>query len=144
MGRSVISRRLGEDGAPAGFVVVTRDITEEHRRAEQERVLADIADPLTASLDRSAILTSVAGIVVRELADACVLDLLERPKHAAFVKRSRIAWRDPAAAPLWGRLEEMSVDPRCASLGRTVLATKQASVVTHITPEYLDALAPND
>jgi PAS domain S-box-containing protein len=141
LGRSVVSRRTGADGATDGFVIVTRDITDEHRRAEHERVLAELAGPLTSSLDRTVILNNVGAIVVRELADVCILDLFEQPGDTGFVRRSRITCRDPSNAPRWQRLEDMSVDPRRASLGRSSLATKQASVLTHVTSEYLDGLA---
>ena len=144
LGSSVISCRAGPAGTTSGFVILTRDITDEHRRAEQERVLAELAGPPTASLDRVAILDNVVAIIVRDLADACVLDLIDQPGERGFVRRSRITCRDLVQAPRWKRLEEMSLDPRRASLGRTVLATKQASILTHVTPEYLDGLAQNE
>jgi PAS domain S-box-containing protein len=140
--RMVVSRRIGIDGAPVGYVIVSRDNTREHHRAEQDRVLGELAAPLIASLDRGRILTSVQETLVQRLADACVLDLLADPSDPKSLQRSRIVGRDPKKR--WKVLEGLALDPSRASLGRAALATHRATVVSHVTREHLDHLAQNE
>lgn len=142
--RTVVSRRMSAEGTPLGYVVVSRDITDEARRAAQDRVLAEIAAPLTASLDRGQIIASVMEILVRDLADACVLDLLVKPGDTSLVQRSRIASKDSPQAPAWRQLEALALDPLRASFGRAVLASQRMTVVSHVTREHLDRLAQNE
>lgn len=139
MARMVVSRRLGAAGAPVGYVMVSRDNTREHRLAEHERVLAELATPLTSSLDRRRIVTSVQETLVQRLADGCVLDLLEDPREPMSLQRSLIVGRD--ARKPWRALERLALDPLRASLGGVAFAAKRVVVISHITPEHLDRLA---
>jgi PAS domain S-box-containing protein len=59
------------------LTAVVRDITERERRQERERLLAEAGRVLAASLEYEESLRSVVEVAVPDLADWCVLDLLD-------------------------------------------------------------------
>lgn len=59
------------------FTVVLRDVSERHRRQEDEHFLATAGATLSASLDYESTLISAVNLPVPHLADCCILDVQE-------------------------------------------------------------------
>ncbi len=77
---------------------------DERKRAEASlRFLADAGDTLAETLDYDATLNRLARLAADELADWCVLDVLESPGE---VRRVAAAHRDPAREPSLLKLRE--------------------------------------
>lgn len=144
LSRVVASRRLGGDGAPIGYLLVCGDITLEHRRSERERLLAALGPLLTASLDRAQIVDAAVGLLVHELADACIVDLADDPENQRAPRRWKVMHRDPRKQRLAHALQAIPLDRGRPHYTWATLTTQQAAVVSHITPEHLDSIAQSD
>jgi len=76
------------------------DLSERERGERALAFLAEAAKALGSSLDFDATLQALTGLVVPELADFCVIDLLEGTQ----IRRAALSHRSPAAEPLLARL----------------------------------------
>jgi len=65
------------DGRVAGVIGIARDITERKRAEERQRFLAQGSAVLDTSLDPGETLHTIANVAVPEVADLCVIDLLQ-------------------------------------------------------------------
>jgi PAS domain S-box-containing protein len=129
-------------GDVAGVGATVTDITA--RVAAERRVafLARAGEVLGRSLDFETTLRDVASIAVPELADWCIIDLLEAGGAA---RRMAIAHNDPARERRGWELTER-YPPALDEPGglATVLRTGQANLVAEIDDEMLRALARDD
>jgi PAS domain S-box-containing protein len=66
-----------ETGATYGRIGYFRDVTEDRKREEGQRFLAQATKELVSSLDYHATLSRVARMAVPQLADWCAVDILE-------------------------------------------------------------------
>ncbi|MFO0746247.1 MAG: ATP-binding protein [Myxococcota bacterium] len=120
------------DGRIVGLTGVTWDVTAQMRRAESERLMAEVGKVVTsAGLDEPALLRAIAELVVRELADYCTLDVVD----ATGLREVAAACREPAAAESARTLERLRRRAPPAYAGQSV-ATR-ARVVTEVTPAAL-------
>ncbi len=120
------------------YTVVLRDISERHRAERQQRFLVRVSNVLAESLEWDQTLATLAEIVVSELAEYCIIDLLE---EVGEVRRIRVSARegvDPASAQT---LEEIDLDRTRNHLAYRALVHGDAHLVTPVTPEVLDSLA---
>ena len=140
LARVVVSRRDGADGQPTGFLLVTRDVTSEQRRLEQEQLLAGIGLLLTSSLDREQIASSVADLLVRDFADACILDLADDPERNGVKASGKVVLRDGRKRELAAALEKIPFDRRLTIVGAS-RQSRRSTLVSHVTPEHLDRIA---
>lgn len=85
-----ISALRGARGEVTGFVLVTRDVTEEVSADRTRRALVDANDALSSTLDYDTTLATITRLAVDVLADDCTIDLI-RPdgsiEHAAVGRR---------------------------------------------------------
>jgi len=79
-------------GSTSILTVSLRDITEQKRAENEQHMLAEVGSVL-ATIDFEDTLTNVAQLAVRDLADICIIDLVEADGK---ILRARIACRDPA------------------------------------------------
>jgi PAS domain S-box-containing protein len=82
-----------EQGNPLGMRGVTMDITERVRSAEAQAFLAEASRVLVSSLDYETTLASVAQLAVPELADWCMVHIVEEDGRIRQLARAHI---DPA------------------------------------------------
>ena len=59
------------------MTVALRDITDQKRIENEQRFLADVGAVLTSTLDYEDTLTNIAQLAVRDLADFCIVDVVE-------------------------------------------------------------------
>src|SRR3954447_3343779 len=129
-------------GEVAGVGATVTDIAA--RVAAERRVafLARAGEVLGRSLDFDATLRAVASLAVPELADWCVIDLLEEGGGA---RRVAIAHPDPARERRGRELSERyPPDVDAPGALATVLRTRRASLVTDLDAAMLRALARDD
>jgi hypothetical protein len=93
------------DGSGAVRYVIStfREVTAEHARSQRDRVSADVARVVGSTLDYEQTLSAIATAVVPEVADWCVLDLLD---GGGELVRVATAHGDPAQIALLEELEE--------------------------------------
>jgi PAS domain S-box-containing protein len=124
---------------PAGwlFTVVLRDITDRVRIERQQRFLAAVGEQLAVSLDYEATVRTVANLAVPELADACVLDLLDGDQLTRRVVST--CGPERVREPLAALAEAGPIGPDSPSRVIDVLRTRQADLVPVVTDEWLEA-----
>ena len=86
-----------ETGATYGRIEYFRDVTEDRKREEGQRFLAQATKELVSSLDYQATLSRIAQMAVPELADWCAVDILEPDGSLellaiAHVDPSKVEW----------------------------------------------------
>lgn len=124
-----------EDGAVRLVINIFRDVTQERIAAFRERVLADATAELGSSLDYHATLKSVARLVVPQLADWCIVHVVDDGGEIVTVEA---AHRDPEKI---ARLEELArrypADPRAPRGVGRIIQTGEPELVSNITDEAL-------
>lgn len=152
-----VSRRMGEQGLPISGVrkggeefpadaaisrlevggrivltVVVRDMTEHKRRESEQALLSEVGAILASSLQYEETLARVARASVRELADLCLVDLLEQPDEPGWLT---LASRDPSSASMCDELERER-----PPLLRSVLETGRPLLVERMSKEAIASL----
>jgi PAS domain S-box-containing protein len=130
-----VSAKILSGGRWQAFV---RDVSERKRAEREAHFLAEASTRLTSSLDSGRILATTGELVVSELADLCVVDIVEigdRPR------RLLVASADPRRAPLAERLERVRLDRDRPHLTRRVLDTKSSYLIERVTDETLKSFA---
>ena len=109
------------------LTVALRDITEQKRVEDGHRFLSEVGPLLAATtLDLEETLSRIATIAVRDLADVCIVDLID---HDGMDRRLRVVSRDPSMAQLCAVLQQIPIDRERPDLIRTTLATKGVSTI---------------
>jgi PAS domain S-box-containing protein len=133
---AAISRlRVGEGTL---LTVALRDVTKRRRREKDLRFLAEAGAVLGATLDYEQTLASVARLVVRDLADWCVVDLMRDAGHLAQMK---IVSADPGKAALCAQLERVPIERARPYVLRAVLETRQPLLIEQVSAEHLESVA---
>lgn len=131
-----------EDGRPIASVMIIEDITRERIAELRDRFMARASQTLMTSLDYEETLRNVAWLAVPEVADWCVVELVDA--HGAR-QRLVVAHRDSAKLELAERLrryEPDQLDPD-RGVGR-VLYTGASELYQDISDEALVQAAVDD
>jgi PAS domain S-box-containing protein len=116
------------------LTVALRDITERKRIEMEQKVLAEAGSVLASSLGYSQTLEAVAELVVRHIAQMCIVDMIEKD---ATVQRLTVAHVDPTKAAACQTLAELSIGPRHMLAG-SALETRQTQLFDDISSEFLE------
>ncbi len=122
-----------EAGGESMSTAVLRDMTEQRRIAREQRFLAEVGPLLAATLDFEETLSGIAEIVVRELADLCIVDI----KESGEVWRFRVLAREPSQAATAETLMRIPLDGKQQRMVETVLEAKRPVLVERVTPKDL-------
>ena len=99
--------RERETGRVLGMGTVTRDITEQKRIENEQRFLADVGAVLTSTLDYEATLENIVQLVIRDLADLCIVDLIEKD---GSLKRLKALSRDSSKTSICDLFMQVQLD----------------------------------
>lgn len=119
-----------------------RDLTERKRAEESRRIKANAGVVLQASLDIAQTLENLAKLLVPELADVCLVDVIEHGE----IRRVVAQHRDPAFAEATRLLERPAPEPerrRPISISG-LLETRRSELVHTVTDEWLEKNARNE
>ena len=119
------------------LTVILRDITERRRIDLEHVVLAEASKVMTSSLNYAQTLKSIAELVVRDVAELCVVDIID--ENAKLI-RLTVAHRDPTKRATCDALMRLSLDSK-HTLASSVLDTKQSQLFDDMTPEFIEAMA---
>jgi PAS domain S-box-containing protein len=130
-----------DDGSYAGRVWFFRDVTDRVRQEREQHFLVEATTLLSSSLDYETTLASVAGLAVPELADWCVIDLLT---DDGAIRRVAVVCADPGRQPIAKEIAA-SYPPQLDRTEGTskVLREGVHDLVAHVTPEWVDEMAPS-
>ncbi|HEX6837594.1 MAG TPA: PAS domain S-box protein, partial [Polyangia bacterium] len=147
---TIIGRRKSGEAFPAdaaiskleldGRTIVTvalRDVTQQKRAEKEQRFLAEASRVLSSSLDYEETLASVGELVVRELADSCVIEIIERN---GLPRRLKVVSADPRRASVCARLEELPLDRSRPHLTRAPLETGRPMIIERASAADVEAL----
>jgi PAS domain S-box-containing protein len=85
-----------EEGAIIGVIGIAREITGKKRAEVSQRILVEAGNILASSMDYNTRLTTVAQLAIPQLADWCVVDVIE----GESIHQVAIAHADPAKVEL--------------------------------------------
>jgi PAS domain S-box-containing protein len=126
-----------EAGRPAGMRGVTMDISARKAAEERLRFVADASRVLGSSLDYETTLEGLARLAVTELADYCLIDLVDDDGR---VRRVATTHRDPVLQTLVERLRDFPPGPQPLGVPR-VLRTGRPESVSEVNEETIATLA---
>jgi len=117
-------------GGKSIMTVALRDITDQKRVENEHRFLAQVGAVLTSSLGYEETLTNIAQLVVRDLADYCILDAVD---DLGEMRRLRVCGR--AASNQWvcDLFKQVALDGRRPSLVTSIVENR-ATVLLPIQP----------
>ncbi|NUO63475.1 MAG: response regulator [Gemmatimonadaceae bacterium] len=133
-----------DDGRPTRMLGSMIDVTERRRREERERFLAEAGAVLASSLDYETTLKSVARLVVPQLADWCVvyvLDETDGPRGSPAIRRLATAASDPEKEALLREVER-HVPGKGDGTARAAAAVMESGAPAFI-PDLFAAHAPD-
>jgi PAS domain S-box-containing protein len=116
------------------FTVLLRDISERVRREAGERFLAKAGAALASSLDPAETLRCIAEQTVAEIADFCLIDLVEGSDGTRHLEAIH---RNPEQEALAEAIRSLPVDGEGFPLVSTTLETGDPELVAVVTPEHL-------
>ncbi len=123
------------------LTVAMRDVTDEKRTESEQRFLAEVGAVLGSTLDYEKTLTNIVALAVRDLADFCVIDLVE---PSGQVHRFRVGCRDRKNDWICDVLTHVRIDRKQPYLTGAVLETLRPALLDDITPELMKTFARSD
>lgn len=123
------------------LTVALRDVTEQKRTEREQRFLAEVGPVLASSLDYQETLSTIANLAVREIADLCIVEVVDEDER---VRRIKVASRDPSKTWLCEALTRTPLDRRRPHLMRSVLETRRPALMQSPSEETIAALAESE
>jgi signal transduction histidine kinase len=117
------------------------DITTRKRMETDERLCAEVSFILASTIDYQETLVRMAKLVVRDLADCCVVEVVEDDGQ---VRREVVVHKEPSMTPAVDAVRRFPIDLRRPHLTSSVLETKQPLFITDVTTEYLSSIAQGE
>lgn len=127
-----------ETGGEVLFSVVLRDVTVRTRLERDLQFLAEVGADLSETLDYQEVLTRIAQLAVRFLADVCIVGIVEEEGR---IPRFRVVHRDPAREQLAAALERISLEQDRHSLFSRILEMKQPVLMSSVSEEFIQSVA---
>jgi PAS domain S-box-containing protein len=128
----------------AGSTILTvalRDITARKRIEREQRFLSEAGAVFASSLDYEQTLATVGQLVVRHLADWCIVDIIEPDEQ---LRRLKVVSADPGKAALALQLERIQRELSGPSLIRPVIESRRPVVIERVTPRDLESFAQSE
>jgi len=130
-----------EVGGSRILTVVVRDVTEQRRNEIEQRFLAEVGPVFATTLDYEETLSRIAEMATRDLADFCIVDLVD---ERGEVRRVRVVSQDPAKVWICQVLQRVPLGEGRAHLVRSALGSMQPVLVPRLSPQDIERLAEND
>ncbi len=122
------------------LTVVLRDVTRQKQRDAEQKFLAEVGAVLMGTLDYEEMLTTIAQLVVHNLATCCIIEI----DTDDGLQRKRVIHRDPARKDLCERLALVGVANNRSHLAQAAIMSRLPSVIHDVTPEYLKTVAHDE
>src|SRR5262249_52905570 len=119
-------------GGKRMMTVALRDITDLKRVENEQRFLADVGAVLTSTLDYEETLGHIGQLAVRDLADFCIVDVVE---EVVGSRRLKVLSRDPSKAWVCDLFMQVPLEASHTPLVRSVLANRQTLLYRSLTSE---------
>ncbi|HEX4998168.1 MAG TPA: PAS domain S-box protein [Terriglobia bacterium] len=123
------------------LTVALRDITDQKRIENDQRFLADVGAVLTSTLDYKETLTNIAELAVRDLADVCIIDVVQDDGKAA---RLKVLSRAPSLAALCDLFMRIPLEENRPYWFRMVVENKCPVLLEHLSPEMIESFSRDE
>lgn len=123
------------------FTVMLRDSTEQRRIEHEKAFMAEVGTLLVSTLDGPQTLENLARLVMKELADFCVIDFID--EHDV-VQRLAVEAADPSKAEIAAALKREPLDRSLPHLSSVVLQSRQPLLIADVSPAHLRALSQSE
>lgn len=133
-----ISRLEGPEGRL--YTVVLRDITARKKAEETQRFLADASAILSRSLESETILAGLATLPLPDLADWCVIDVVDDGE----LRRIQVAHRDPELDEVARTLLRYPPRAERPHPSLTVMETGEPELIETVSDAFLEAVAADE
>jgi PAS domain S-box-containing protein len=120
-----------------GMGTITRDISDRKRIENDQRFLAQVSSILFSSFNYENSINKMAQLVVGDLADFCIVDIIE-------IRRVATTSRDPASAWKSDLLFGNALDRKLQMLVGQALETRKAQLIEHMSSEIISSLSQNE
>ncbi|HSQ62477.1 MAG TPA: PAS domain S-box protein [Polyangiaceae bacterium] len=139
---------IADSGAPIrdgagrvhGVVLVFRDATEEKRKLDHERFLAEATATLSSSLDYRETLARVANLALPHLADWCQVHVVDQ--SSGSLEQVALAHGDPEKVRIAHELRQRTpTDPNAARGAPHVVRTGHSELYADVSDELIAAAA---
>jgi signal transduction histidine kinase len=114
------------------MTVALRDITDQKRVENEQKFLADVGAVLTSTLDYEDTLRNIAQFAVRDLADFCIVDVVE---DVGGTRRLKVLSRDPSKAWVCDLFMQVPLDASHTSLVTSVLVNRETVLYQSLSSE---------
>ncbi|MBV9789039.1 MAG: GAF domain-containing protein, partial [Chloroflexi bacterium] len=129
-------------GSPSYMTGAVLDVTERKRAEDAQQFLTEASVLLSASLDYTTTLNTIAHLIVPRLADWCIIDMLA---DDGAIQTLIVAHADPAKEALgWDLVRRFPVDPNASGATANVLRTGKSELVPEVGPEFFQAIVRDD
>jgi PAS domain S-box-containing protein len=118
------------DGQFVGFIGSAVDIEDRRRAADLTRLIADASVRLDETLELGETVAAAAKLAIPELADWCLIDLLE--SDGSFRRLAAVA-TDPQVQAILDPIIELPTDPASGRTGARVARTLRPALVEDMT-----------
>jgi PAS domain S-box-containing protein len=141
-GGAVIPVEVSTNILPGGrWQAYVRDISDRKRIEEEQRLLAEAGSLLASSLDYEQTLANLGQLMVRRLADWCIIDVIEDDSRP---RRLKVVASHAEREALSVRLEQLRIDRRLPHLAKSVIDTGEPFLIGTVTPERLESFAQSE
>jgi PAS domain S-box-containing protein len=120
------------------MTVVLRDITEQKRVENEQRFIAEVGSIFTSTLNYEDTLRNIAQLLVRDLADFCILDAVE---DDGAVRRLKAMSRDPSDEWVCHMFMQVPLDKTPTHLVRPVLQNHRTVFIDRLSPEMIGSVS---
>src|SRR5262249_15959865 len=128
-------------GGNCVMTVALRDITDQKRVENEQRFLADVGAVLTSTLDYEDTLRNIAQLALRDLADFCIIDVVQEGGKAA---RLKVMSRDSSLASLCDLFMRVPLEGNRPYWFRMVLENKRPVLMEHLSPEMIESFSRDE
>src|SRR5262249_914803 len=106
-----------------------------------QRFLADVGAVLTSTLDYEDTLRNIAQLAVRDLADLCIIDVVEEGGKAA---RLKVMSRDSSLTSLCDLFMRVPLEEDRPYWFRMVVENKRPVLIEHLSPEMIESFSRDE
>jgi PAS domain S-box-containing protein len=140
LGRGKVFTR-DENGQPLRMIGTELDITDRKRFESSQTFLAEVGRVLGASLEYEDTLDNVAQVVLRDLADLCIIDVIQESGLAA---RLRVMSRSPSLASVCDLFMRVPLEKNRPYWFQMVVQNKRPILMEHLSPEMVESFSQNE
>ncbi|MGZ6433410.1 MAG: ATP-binding protein [Pseudobdellovibrionaceae bacterium] len=121
-----------------GMGTITRDITEAKRIEKEQKFLTEFSSVLASSLDYENTLENIVKLAVRDLADFCIIYLVEEKNE---IRRLKARSRDSSKTWICELLMNTPFEQKNPGLLAKVLETQSELLIEHLSSEIIPPLS---